>query len=90
MDPVRSVLDRVLVSSEWDTLFPRSSLIAESHIGSDHTPLLLDSGDGSGAIVHNFRFDSSWLLIDGFIPLVSDKIMAMLLSPHRSFVPIDD
>lgn len=29
---------------EWDVIFPRSSLVADSHIGSDHTPLLLDSG----------------------------------------------
>jgi hypothetical protein len=43
-NPVRSMLDRVLVSPEWEARFPLVSLLAETQIGSDCTPLTLDSG----------------------------------------------
>lgn len=90
LDLVRSVLDRVLISLEWDSLFPRSSLIAESSIGSDHTPLLLDSGMLLPSPPRLFKFEASWLLVEGFIPLVSGKILELFLFTHRSFGPLDD
>jgi hypothetical protein len=40
LNPIRSVLDRVLISPQWETTFPLLSLVAESSIGSDHTPLV--------------------------------------------------
>jgi endonuclease/exonuclease/phosphatase (EEP) superfamily protein YafD len=42
---VRCVLDRVFMSPAWEALFPLCSLTAITRIGSDHTPLLLDSGE---------------------------------------------
>lgn len=90
LDPVRSVLDRVLISPEWDALYPRSSLVAESSIGSDHTPLLLDSGLKTSVVPRPLKFDASWLLVEGFIPLVSGNILEFFGSPHRSFGPLDD
>jgi hypothetical protein len=39
VNPVRSVLDRVFISPEWEAHFPMVSLSAETRIGSDHTPL---------------------------------------------------
>jgi hypothetical protein len=42
--PVRSVLDRVFMSPKWESKFLMVSLMAETWIGSDHTPLILDSG----------------------------------------------
>jgi endonuclease/exonuclease/phosphatase family metal-dependent hydrolase len=44
LNPVRSVLDRVLISPQWEITFPLLSLVAESSIGSDHTPLVLPLG----------------------------------------------
>uniref|UniRef100_A0A8R7P1U2 Endonuclease/exonuclease/phosphatase domain-containing protein n=1 Tax=Triticum urartu TaxID=4572 RepID=A0A8R7P1U2_TRIUA len=44
LSPVRSVLDRVFVSSDWEVLFPMCTLVAETRIGSDHVPLILASG----------------------------------------------
>ena len=44
-DPIRSVLDRVFVSAQWEVMFPLCSLKAVTQIGSDHTPLLFSSGD---------------------------------------------
>jgi endonuclease/exonuclease/phosphatase family metal-dependent hydrolase len=47
LNPIRSVLDRVLVSPEWEARFPLVTLTAETCIGSDHAPLILDSREGS-------------------------------------------
>jgi endonuclease/exonuclease/phosphatase family metal-dependent hydrolase len=42
---VRCVLDRVLVLPAWETSFPLMSLLVESSIGSDHSPLLFSTGE---------------------------------------------
>jgi hypothetical protein len=47
LSPIRCVLDRVFVSAAWEAVFPLSSLTAITRIGSDHCPLLLDSGEGT-------------------------------------------
>lgn len=39
--PIRCVLDRVFISTEWETKFPTCSLLAETRLGSDHYPLIL-------------------------------------------------
>uniref|UniRef100_A0ACD5VJ36 Uncharacterized protein n=1 Tax=Avena sativa TaxID=4498 RepID=A0ACD5VJ36_AVESA len=44
VDLVRSVLDRVLVSVDWEVAFPLCSLHAITRVGSDHVPLLLSTG----------------------------------------------
>jgi exonuclease III len=44
-NPVRCVLDRVLVSPSWEISFPLMSLLAESSIGSDQSPLLFSTGE---------------------------------------------
>ena len=60
-NPVRSVLDRVLIAPEWEAHFPTASLIAETRLGSDHNPLLLDTGEESVCRSNRFFFESSWL-----------------------------
>ena len=45
IDLVRSVLDRVFISPDWEMMYPLCSLIAETRIGSDHVPLILSSGE---------------------------------------------
>ena len=44
-NPTQSVLDRVLVSPEWELRCPLASLQAITRIGSDHVLLLLSSAD---------------------------------------------
>ena len=44
-NPTQSVLDRVLVSPEWELRCPLASLQAITRICSDHVPLLLSSAD---------------------------------------------
>jgi hypothetical protein len=66
------VLDRVFVSPEFEAIFPLCSLSAETSLGSDHTPLVLDSGEGTPARSNRFFFESGWLEIQGF----SDRVLA--------------
>jgi endonuclease/exonuclease/phosphatase family metal-dependent hydrolase len=56
LNPIRCVLDRVFVSPAWETMFPLCSLTAITHIGSDHNPLLLSSGEGSIVVQPRFFF----------------------------------
>jgi hypothetical protein len=55
-NPVRCVLDRVLVSPTWETSFPLMSLLAESSIGSDHSSLLFSTGEEAPPRSNRFFF----------------------------------
>jgi predicted secreted Zn-dependent protease len=71
--PTFEKLDRVLVSTEWEQNFPLATVDALSREISDHTPLLLSTGDKpKGGSEAHFRFELGWLLKDGFFELVSD------------------
>jgi endonuclease/exonuclease/phosphatase family metal-dependent hydrolase len=65
-NPVRSVLDRAMVSAEWELQFPLSSLRGLTSIGSDHTPLLLDIGEALMCRSHRFFFQTQWFELQGF------------------------
>jgi hypothetical protein len=64
-------LDQILVSVEWEQKFPLASIHALPRSRSDHTPLLLDTGEQAhlGNKV-NFSFELSWLKIEGFKEVV--------------------
>jgi hypothetical protein len=65
-------LDRILMSVEWEQKFPLASVHALTRSGSDHTPLLLDSGEQAHLGNKNFfSFELAWLKIDGFIDMVA-------------------
>ena len=70
LDPVRSVLDRVFVSNSFEGLFPLCSLVAETSLGSDHTPLVLDTGEGSPIRSNRFFFETGWFDMPGFNDVV--------------------
>lgn len=61
LTPVRSVLDRVFMSSEWEVMFPLCSLHAETRIGSDHVPLILSSGEERLKCIPRLFFETAWL-----------------------------
>jgi hypothetical protein len=64
-------LDRVLASVEWEQKFPLVNVRALARAESDHTPLILDSGEqahlGNRA---QFSFELSWLRIEGFAHII--------------------
>lgn len=45
--PTYEKLDKILISTEWEQKFPLSTVIALTRDISDHTPLLLDTGEAS-------------------------------------------
>nr|ABA98398.1 retrotransposon protein, putative, unclassified [Oryza sativa Japonica Group] len=66
-NPTYEKLDRVLMTTEWESKFPMVSVHALEQGVSDHTPLLLDSG--STAFIGNhkqFKLELSWLTHDDF------------------------
>jgi hypothetical protein len=50
-----------------------ASLIAKTRFGSDHTPLLLDFGEGSKARSTRFCFETSWFAVPGFPDLIKQS-----------------
>lgn len=60
IDLVRSVLDRVFISPDWEMMYPLCSLIAETRIGSDHVPLILSSGEDRIRRNPRFFFETAW------------------------------
>ena len=70
--PTYEKLDRVLSNVEWEQKFPLVTVRALDRAGSDHTPLLLDSGEQ--AHLGNkcrFSFELSWFRQEGFVALIS-------------------
>jgi endonuclease/exonuclease/phosphatase family metal-dependent hydrolase len=41
---VMALLDRIFVSTCWDSLFPSCSVNVKPRVGSDHVPFIVDSG----------------------------------------------
>ena len=70
--PVRSVLDRVFFTPEWEVLFPMCSLVAETRIGSDHVPLIFSSGEELIRRSPRFYFETAWFEAKGFAQMVVD------------------
>lgn len=44
-NPILSNIDRILVSTDWEKHHPLSFAWCKTRVGSDHWPLLLDSGE---------------------------------------------
>jgi hypothetical protein len=71
--PTYEKLDRVLVSAEWEQIFPLVTVKALNRDISDHTPLLLSTGDGVKLKKPPpFKFELGWLLKEGFFEMVSE------------------
>ncbi|XP_071683729.1 uncharacterized protein [Lolium perenne] len=88
-NPVRSLLDRAFVSPEWELRFPLARLTAETRIGSDHTPLILDSGENASRRMARFAFENSWLVVPGFVEKVKLWWAELLASNTNPRDPID-
>ncbi|KAK1614885.1 hypothetical protein QYE76_020402 [Lolium multiflorum] len=89
LNPVRSVLDRVLVSTDWEMLFPLCSLTGLTIIGSDHAPLILDSGEDARRRAPRFYFEKGWLQRADFGELVTTKWHSLEGLGGPFFDPID-
>jgi hypothetical protein len=66
-----AALDRVFVTTCWEKMFPSVSVKTLPRVGSDHTPLLSDTGAFTAPAVKQFMFEKWWLQVEGFKELVS-------------------
>lgn len=66
--PTLVKLDRILTTASWDLNYPNCFAWSKARIGSDHTPLILDTGE-EGAARPKYFF--SFLRKNGFTMRVS-------------------
>ncbi len=62
--PTLARLDRFLISTEWDLAFPLSKVMVVPRITSDHSPILLNTGDK--LCKRFFRIEEVWLEREDF------------------------
>jgi len=74
-DPILEKLDRVLVSKDWEEMFPTVIVKRLPREISDHNPLILSSGLQKPKIPIQFKFELSWLHNPDFLEAV-EKIWA--------------
>jgi hypothetical protein len=87
--PIRCVLDRALVALEWESQFPCLSLRASTSLGSDHTPLVFDTGSVVPRRPSWFFFETSWFDIPGFKEMVAARWLNHAAGIQRCRGPID-
>ena len=71
--PTLSNIDRILASIEWEEKFPLTTLTSLTRVGSDHSPLLLDTGELQKQHTRQFFFERQWCSEVNFAQLVEDK-----------------
>jgi hypothetical protein len=70
-NPTLEKLDMIFMSPDWELLFSLFSVKRLVRDQSDHSPLLLDTGDMITPVKkRSFKFDNAWLKNDEFLPKV--------------------
>ncbi|KAG2610412.1 hypothetical protein PVAP13_4KG200001 [Panicum virgatum] len=72
-NPTRSNIDRILMTTSWKQHFPLCNLTTLTIVGSNHCPLLLDTGEVPAYKKKQFYFEKQWLKQDGFSQRLKDK-----------------
>ena len=65
-------MDRILISKQWENLFPTAFLYKLPREISDHNPLILSNQYGIPNRKISFKFENSWLKDQEFKPLVAE------------------
>ena len=66
-------LDRFLMSDGWESKFPLTNAWSPTRVGSDHSPIILDSREQGAPRPRYFFFDSRWMLSPDFSPMIRDQ-----------------
>jgi hypothetical protein len=61
VSPHRKRLDNVLISTEWETIFPLINLNKNPRIMYDHNPLILRSNMGEIRKTKQLCFETAWV-----------------------------
>jgi hypothetical protein len=78
-------LDKILISKEWESLFPAAFVYKLPREMLGHNPLILASEQGSNKKSSVFRFELSWLKH----PDVLSKVEELWREPTRDQVALD-
>ena len=70
-NPTLERLDRILISKQWENLFPTAFLYKLPREISDHNPLILSNQYGIPNRKISFKFENSWLKDQEFKSLVA-------------------
>ena len=77
-DPTYEKLNRVLMTTEWELKYPLVMLHALDRGVSDHTPLLLETGDPAfSGHPKQFKMELSWLSHEDF----KEKVKEIWIQP---------
>jgi hypothetical protein len=71
-DPTLERLDRVLMSKDWEALFPKVCVHKLPRYFSDHNPLIMATLCHQDPKVNEFKFELSWLRHPDFYQKVKD------------------
>ncbi|XP_057811347.1 uncharacterized protein LOC131025566 [Salvia miltiorrhiza] len=83
--PIKSVLDRALLSQNFSDIWYSSAVLVFSRLGSDHSPIMLRCQDTASAPAgRRFRFLNMWCSHEGFL----DHVRASWSSPLDSLCPM--
>ena len=55
----------MLVNLEWQKTFPRIQVYNLQDVGSDHSPVLLDTNFRDKKSRRKFKFEAMWMSIEG-------------------------
>lgn len=72
-DPLLIKLDRILVTEHWEMQFTTCFSWAKARIGSDHSPILLNSGENGDSRPRYFFFEDHWFQKSDFLETVRNK-----------------
>jgi uncharacterized protein YdcH (DUF465 family) len=67
---IMSTIDRVFCNTELDAIYPLANTQAFARLGSDHTPLLWNSGLSRILKATSYKFEKWWVLREDFRELV--------------------
>ena len=70
---VQSNIDRVLISTDWEAKFPLTTLNGLTRLGSDHCPILLDTGESQTQRCRQFFYERHCAKMEGFLESVKKK-----------------
>jgi exonuclease III len=71
--PTYEKLDRIMVSTDWELKYQKVTVQAITRHLSDHTPLLIDTGEITSSVkIHLFKFELCWLLREDFYGIVAE------------------
>ena len=87
--PVMVNLDRVLVTTDWEAVFPCCNVQSLARVGSYHNPILLDSGEGKSVKKRSFFFEQKWMCQENFKSLVQDKWIGIESKTSDDFYSVD-